>query len=287
MIIGISGKIGSGKDTVGRIIQYLTLDGDSDIKQNRTIQEFLVLSNQCMYSPNNSAVKWEIKKFAGKVKLIVSLLTGIPVKDLEKAEVKNSKLPDEWIRYGYADGFFRDMHGEPTMINKQCSKERYEEELETNWPTAYKTHLTYRELLQFVGTNLFRDKFHEDTWVNALFADYKGTVNPNKIDWGSQVHANETIHSSLIFPNWLITDVRFPNELKAVKDRDGIVIRVNGDWDYSFKGTLQDFATLNKDDHPSETALDNYDFDYTIDNNGTIEDLIIKVKIVLQDMKLL
>ena len=25
MIIGISGKIGSGKDTIGRIIQYLTM----------------------------------------------------------------------------------------------------------------------------------------------------------------------------------------------------------------------------------------------------------------------
>ena len=29
------------------------------------------------------------------------------------------------------------------------------------------------------------------------------------------------------YPNWIITDCRFPNEAKAIKDRDGISIRVN------------------------------------------------------------
>ena len=33
--------------------------------------------------------------------------------------------------------------------------------------------------------------------------------------------------------------------------------------------------------HPSETALDNHSFDYTIDNNGTIEELIEKVREIL------
>jgi len=30
--------------------------------------------------------------------------------------------------------------------------------------------------------------------------------------------------------------------------------------------------------HPSETALDDYEFDYVIDNNGSIEELVEKVK---------
>ena len=36
------------------------------------------------------------------------------------------------------------------------------------------------------------------------------------------------------------------------------------------------YKTLNN--HPSETALDNYKFDEVIENNGSIEELIEKVK---------
>jgi dephospho-CoA kinase len=37
------------------------------------------------------------------------------------------------------------------------------------------------------------------------------------------------------------------------------------------------------DSHPSETVLDTYsDFDYVIDNDGTIEELIEKVKEIWQ-----
>ena len=41
-------------------------------------------------------------------------------------------------------------------------------------------------------------------------------------------------------------------------------------------------------EHPSETALDNYkDWDYVIDNNDSLESLIEKVKIILEDLKLI
>ena len=30
-----------------------------------------------------------------------------------------------------------------------------------------------------------------------------------------------------MYPNWIITDVRFPNEADAIKGRGGIIIRVN------------------------------------------------------------
>jgi hypothetical protein len=52
----------------------------------------------------------------------------------------------------------------------------------------------------------------------------------------------------------LISDVRFPNEVDAIHQLGGIVIRL----------------TLNKfdDKDESETALDNYQFDYIIDNQN-------------------
>jgi hypothetical protein len=282
MIIGVSGKIGSGKDTVGKIIQYLTdIDTDSD---STTYEEYL----QTLVF---DAPKWEIKKFAGKVKQIISLLTGISVQALEKEEVKNRKLPDEWIRYGYADGF-KHIHEDgvktTVMINKQCDKERYELELKTNWQTAYKTHLTYRELLQIVGTDLFRNKFHEDTWINALFVDYKAWGQYEYSEMYLKEHPNSK-GTELMFPNWVITDLRFPNEAKAIKDRDGIIIRINrpivkddGRWSKYKHVMLQ-----TKHNHSSETSLDDYNFDYTIDNNTTIEELVEKVKVILKDIKLI
>jgi len=70
MIIGINGKIGAGKDTVGTIIQGL------------------LLTNK-----NQSS---EIKKFAGKLKQIASILTGIPVENFEDQEFKTTLLDVEW-----------------------------------------------------------------------------------------------------------------------------------------------------------------------------------------------
>ena len=76
-------------------------------------------------------------------------------------------------------------------------------------------------------------------------------------------------------PNWSITDTRFPNEVKAIKEKDGIVIRINRETNYV-------------SNHSSEIALDDYeDFDYTIDNNNCIDCLIEKVKEILKHEKII
>ncbi len=70
-------------------------------------------------------------------------------------------------------------------------------------------------------------------------------------------------------PNWLVTDVRFFNEAQAIKDRGGILIRVDRDSD-------------SKDSHVSENELDNYkDWDYVIDNNYSLAELILRVRQIM------
>jgi hypothetical protein len=77
--------------------------------------------------------------------------------------------------------------------------------------------------------------------------------------------------------NWIITDTRFPNEIKAVKDRGGITIDVR----------RHDRTHFEKE-HESETALDDYHFfDYFIDNDGTIDELVVKVKEILIKEKII
>ena len=102
----------------------------------------------------------------------------------------------------------------------------------------------------------------------------------------------------LSHPNWIITDMRFPNEMDAVKEREGITIRVvrypktveqsRGPENIEtvpFDPTNHKHMSLWKGDisrlHASETALDDAKFDYEIINDGTIEDLVEKVKEIL------
>lgn len=119
--------------------------------------------------------------------------------------------------------------------------------------------MTFRDLLQKLGTEVMRDGLHKDVWVNALFSDYKPFIY-------SDIGGFE-------YPSWVITDTRFPNEFNAIKERGGINIRVVRPDMHS----LQDMLPS----HPSETALDEYSFDYEIINNGTLEDLVEKVKVIL------
>lgn len=97
-----------------------------------------------------------------------------------------------------------------------------------------------RELQQKVGTELFRNVLHPDTWIYALFSNYKNN-------------------------SWIVTDVRFPNEANYIKSLNGILIRIN-------RGSIID-------KHESEIALDDYaDWDYTIENNGTLLEFEDKIK---------
>lgn len=237
MIIGISGKIGSGKDTVGKIIQYFTLSKYSIVRTNQ-----LTFIN-CTDADLNES-NWQIKKFAGKLKQVVSVLTGISIEDLEKEEVKNSYLPDNWNSFTNEFG-----------LHNIKTKHRY----------------TVREFLQKIGTDALRNVIHPNIWVNALFADYKPTDRRTMQDPDD---------SNIEYPSWIITDVRFSNEAKAVRDRDGILIRVDSKFiDHKNKITRVDFF----DDHESETALDNFNFDYYIDNSSTLDKLVNNVHLILKE----
>ena len=106
--------------------------------------------------------------------------------------------------------------------------------------TAPDGHIyTYREILQRFGTEAGR-AIHPDIWISSLF---------NLMDKEG---------------NYIITDVRFINEAEACLENGATLIRIT--------------RNTNQMDHASETELDNYEsFDYTIENNGSIEDLINKV----------
>ena len=67
----------------------------------------------------------------------------------------------------------------------------------------------------------------------------------------------------------IITNIRFPNEAKAVKDAGGILVKVT-----------RPGVKIDQDD-PFDTALDDWkDWDYEVLNGGTLDDLIVQAHIV-------
>lgn len=110
---------------------------------------------------------------------------------------------------------------------------------------------TIRDIMQVLGTNLLRQGFNNNIHVAATLGSIK---------------ENEKI---------IITDMRFPNELEAVKKHNGITIRIN-------RGLVERTGKMIQEpEHISETALDNAKFDYVIENDCTIDDLIEKVREIL------
>lgn len=201
MIIGISGKIGSGKDTAAQIIK------DCDPES-----------------------KWVVKKFANKLKLIAQILTGIPMIKFEDQEFKNTYLSSEWDKP-------KDT-GHTILVNGEAAHEVITEPM------------TVRRFLQELGTDAIRNGLHHNTWVNAMMSDYKKSKN---------------VDEEYTYPNWLVTDVRFPNEADAIREKGGIILRIERKQE-------------SKSTHPSEVALDNYPFDYTIVNDGSLEDFETEIK---------
>jgi len=105
---------------------------------------------------------------------------------------------------------------------------------------AKQVHAPVRQYLQGLGVAM-RDVLWPDIWVDAAMTTVHGETE--------QGH------------NVVITDVRFPNELQAIRELGGEVWRVN----------RRDHHPVNG--HMSETALDSAVFDLVLENNHTIEDL--------------
>ena len=135
-------------------------------------------------------------------------------------------------------------------------------------------NLTPRWVLQYWGTEVCRQSFHDDIWIASL---------ENKLRKSSD--------------NIVISDCRFPNEIKAIKSQGGIVIRVKrgenpawyndaADVNYGEKCSNYAVAKARMDAlgiHASETAWVGTKFDAVVDNNGSIEDLYNQVKSLVLD----
>ncbi len=107
------------------------------------------------------------------------------------------------------------------------------------------TAVTVRRILQWWGTEYRREQ-DADYWTKA---------------WASKVEENdlETTHI-------LVDDIRFMNELDALKNEGGLIVKIERP---GFNGA---------GNHASETSLDDYSgWDEVINNNGTLQQFLDKI----------
>jgi hypothetical protein len=113
---------------------------------------------------------------------------------------------------------------------------------------------TPRNILQLVGTECLRRGYRDDVWVKALQRGIE--ANPGR--------------------DYVVSDMRFQNEAAAIETWGGKLVRI-------MRPDAPQIATGN---HASELALAGWgDWDYTLCNDGTLDELHAKVDIMLEGFR--
>ena len=137
-----------------------------------------------------------------------------------------------------------------------------------------KADLTPRWVLQYWGTEVCRKAFHDDIWIASLENRIRRTGD-----------------------NIVISDVRFPNEIKAIHNAGGQVVRIRRGEEPEWYDHALNFNAGEKrigwaigrarleylKIHASETAWVGGDIDVTVYNDGTIDDLFSQLNVLLKN----
>ena len=137
------------------------------------------------------------------------------------------------------------------------------------------SNFTPRLALQLIGTDVMRDHFNQDIWLNSLEYRVKKLHNQNECV--------------------VISDVRFKNELDLIKRVGGTTILVQRDekpewYDIALAANNGDAVAKHimsrdfKDVHSSEYDWIGSDIDFTVNNNGTLEELYANLDVVLDKL---
>jgi len=132
------------------------------------------------------------------------------------------------------------------------------------WSKKLNKEFSPRLALQLMGTEAGRDVFHPDLWVHTVLRRCE------QAPWN----------------NYVIADVRFPNEINAIKDSGGVVIRVRRGDDPEWFTLARECNVYNKleimrnaypEVHFSEWAWIGAHYDIVMDNNCSLDELKIRV----------
>jgi len=139
------------------------------------------------------------------------------------------------------------------------------------WSKKLGREFSPRLALQLMGTEAGRDVFHPDLWVHTVMR--RCEMAP----WN----------------DYVIADVRFPNEINSIKDSGGTVIRIRRGDDPEWFNLARECNVQNKPEimrnaypevHYSEWAWIGAHYDIILDNNCTLKELEVRVDNILKSL---
>jgi hypothetical protein len=140
------------------------------------------------------------------------------------------------------------------MVNVATGRGHLKQVVHANgWENAKNQFPEVRKFLQNLGVAC-REVLGEHVWVDAALRSHKNIVGQ-------------------MMGDVVITDVRFPNEFNEISLLGGKLVKVS----------RPGFGPANQ--HVSETALEDFEWDYELQNNGTLDDLPAAVNKMLEALK--
>jgi len=137
------------------------------------------------------------------------------------------------------------------LEGKTTESRQWREKTDEYWTNEINREITPRYVLQVFGTECMREGFFDGIWVSLV--KKKILDNPDT--------------------NWVIPDVRFPNEVDMIKSIGGKVIKIKRGEDPSWFKDFEEFGIQPKNVHASEWAWALEKFDSIIENKTNLEDL--------------
>jgi len=162
-----------------------------------------------------------------------------------------------------------------TLLEGRTSEARaWREQKDEWWSNRLGKDITPRYILQYWGTEVCRHGFHDDIWIASLENKIRKTKD-----------------------NIVISDVRFPNEINAIHNAGGVVVRIKRGQDPEW---YEDAANVNAGPtnmswaisknkmsnlkiHASETSWIGCKIDYVIENNSSIDDLFNNIETIVKN----
>ena len=136
----------------------------------------------------------------------------------------------------------------------------WREQIDTWWANRLDMpDLTPRWVLQYWGTDVFRNHFHKDIWIASLENKLRQTRD-----------------------NVVISDCRFLNEVESIRRIGGRVIRIvrgqDPEWFHLARTAPDKMPVKYPGVHASEYSWAPTEFDHIVENNGTIDELYRELK---------
>lgn len=225
--ITLAGRKQVGKDTSAGMIKELLVPIRTEKQPNGCMD--------ALFEEGPYAGHVHVVHFADALKEACVTIFGISRRDMETEEGKQKVTEIKW----------------PMSQLRQTVPGVHEYETvgyAPHHPQAGKPKfMTVREVLQFVGTELFRNQLDPDIWVQSVYR--RGYGERDVV---------------------IVADCRFPNEAKFGGEH-GLLLSIERE------------TGLAGDSHASETSLDGYEgYHHILQNNGSFEDLKAQLRVVLE-----